>query len=115
MMKNDNVDAIQCYDRFIESVRQIAMNAEEQTTRLSGFVVTDELASDFSDIGMFYAKKLLECEWITQEQFLLAERIDKKLDEMSQKKEMWTEKALFTYEEWNACREMGKQLLAMLE
>lgn len=115
MIKNDIAVKLQWYERFVECVKQIAMCAEEQTAKLSGFVVADEIASDFSDIGMFYAKKLLEGEWITQEQFLLAERIDKQLEEMSQKKELWTEKALFTCEEWNICRETGKKLLEMLE
>ncbi len=115
MMKNDDIDAIQWYSRLVESVMQIAMSAEEQAARLSGFVITDEIASDFSDIGMVYAKRLLECEWITQEQFLLAQKIDKKLDDMSQKRELWTDKALFTSEEWNACRELGKNLLETLE
>lgn len=115
-MIEDNVDVIvQWYDRFIESVRQIAMSAEEQKKKLLGVVVTDEIASDFSDIGMVYAKKLLECEWITQEQFLLAESIDEKFNNMSKKKELWTEKALFTCNDWNSCREMGRKLLEMLE
>lgn len=112
----DDVDVIvQWYDRFIESVNQVAMSAEEQKKKLLGTVVTDEIASDFSDIGMNYAKKLLDYGWITQEQFSLTESIDKKFDEMSKKKELWTEKALFTCEEWKVCREMGKELLEILQ
>lgn len=112
----DDVDVIvQWYDRFIESVNQVAMSAEEQKKKLSGTVVTDEIASDFSDIGMNYAKKLLDCGWITQEQFSLTESIDKKFDEMSKKKELWTEKALSTCEAWKICREMGKELLETLQ
>ena len=91
------------------------MNAEEQKEKLSGFVATDEIASDFSDIGIVYAKKLLDCEWITQEQFMLAESIDKKFDEMSKKKELWTDNALLISEEWEICRKMGRELIRMLD
>lgn len=115
-MTEQNMDAtMQWYDGLLESVRQVAMSPEEQTAKLSGFVVTDEIASDFSDLGMEYAKKLLACEWITQAHFELAERIDQTLEEMSRNKELWEEEALFLREEWDACRKMGRTLLEMLE
>lgn len=115
-MAEDDIDVMmQWYDRFIESVSQIAMCADEQKTKLSGFIVTDELASAFCDIGMVYAKKLLECGWITQEQFSFAERIVQKFDDMSQEKDLWTEQAFLQCEEWEICREMGRRLLDTLE
>lgn len=56
MIKNDIAVMLQWYERFIESVKQIAMSAEEQTTKLSGFVVADEIASDFSDWNVLCKK-----------------------------------------------------------
>ncbi len=40
----------------------------------------------FSEIGMMYAKELLENEWITQEQYTIAKTIDEMLVNMSKKK-----------------------------
>lgn len=114
-MGKDIEEIIQCYDRFIDIVKQISMNAEEQIIKLKGTVVTDELASDFSEIGMMYAEELLENEWITQEQFMLAKSIDEMLDIMSRRKELWTEEALLNAKEWEECRKMGNLLLAMLK
>lgn len=37
-----------------------------------GIVVTDEIAIDFSEIGIPYERDLSLCSWITQEQFKLA-------------------------------------------
>lgn len=107
-------EIMQWYDRFIESVRQIAMSAEEQIKKLDGTVITDEIALDFSDIGMNYAVKLLNCNWISQDKFVLAEKIEKKLGVMSSKKELWNNEALIKSKEWKECREMGKKLLDML-
>lgn len=103
------------YDRFLETVKQVAMSATEQIEKLHGTVVADEITSDFSDIGLLYAKKLLNCEWITPEQFSLVEDIDSKFEKMSQKKELWTDEALYISNEWEECRKMGKMLLEQLE
>lgn len=54
-----------------------------------GTVVTDEIANDFSKIGIPYARDLFLCGWITQEQFELAQGIEEKLEQMTQKKESW--------------------------
>lgn len=45
-----------------------------------GTVVTDEIANDFSKIGIPYARDLFLCGWITQEQFELAQGIEEKLE-----------------------------------
>ncbi|WMJ23150.1 hypothetical protein RBG61_00395 [Paludicola sp. MB14-C6] len=113
-MKNDIDEIAQWYDRFIENVIQISMEAEQQIQKLHGTEVADEVALDFCEIGLVYAKKLLDCEWITHEQYLLAENIAKKLDLMTQKQELWNEKALLTSIEWEECRIMGKKLLDTL-
>ena len=59
-MEKDTEEIMQCYDRFIDIVKQISMDAKEQIAKLKGTVVADELASDFSEIGMMYAKELLQ-------------------------------------------------------
>lgn len=114
-MGKDIEEIMQFFDRFIEIVRQISMNSNEQIAKLKGTVVADEIATDFSEIGMMYAKELLKYEWITKEQFLIAQSIDESLDAMSKRKELWNEYALSNAKEWEECREKGKILLAMLE
>ena len=55
-MKENEIDEVmQLYDNFVESVRQLSMSAKEQILKLEGTAVTDEIASDFSEIGMLYA------------------------------------------------------------
>lgn len=108
-------ELMQLYDSFIHIVRQLSASAEEQIQMLRGFVVTDEIALDFSDTGMPYARELLEYGWITQEQFDMAQNIDKKLEEMSQKKELWNDAALISSIEWDTCRKCGMDLLQTLE
>lgn len=67
MMNADIDEIVQWYDRFLENIKQIAEDAEKQIQRLKGTAIADEIANDFSEIGMFYAKKLMECEWITKD------------------------------------------------
>ena len=59
-MEKDIEEIVQCYDRFVDIVKEISMNAKEQIIKLKGTIIADELASDFSEIGMMYAKELLE-------------------------------------------------------
>ena len=114
-MEKDIEEIMQCYDRFTDIVKQLSMNAKEQIAKLKGTVVADELASDFCEIGMLYAKELLENEWITQEQYIIAKSIEEMLVSMSKRKELWTEYALLNAEEWEKCRKKGSLLLEMLE
>lgn len=64
---------------------------------------------------MMYAKELLESEWITQEQYIMAKSIDEILISMSKKNELWTEDALLNAEEWEKSRKRGGLLLETLE
>ena len=115
-MKENDIDTImQWYDRFTEIVRQLSMDAVDQLQKLDGTVVTDEIATDYSEIGMIYAQKLLSHGWITQEQFSLAEDINKMLEQMSQKRELWNDDALLSSTEWDNCRKRGRSLLKTLE
>ena len=114
-MGKDIEELMQCYDRFVDIVKQISMNANVQIVKLKGTIVADELANDFSEIGMMYAKELLENEWITQEQYTIAKTIDEMLVNMSKRKELWSEEALFNAEEWDECRKKGNLLLKMME
>lgn len=50
-MGKDIEELMQCYDRFVDIVKQISMNANEQIVKLKGTIVADELANDFSEIG----------------------------------------------------------------
>ena len=115
IMGKDIEELMQCYDRFVDIVKQISMNANEQIVKLKGTIAADELANDFSEIGMMYAKELLENEWITQEQYTIAKTIDEMLVNMSKRKELWSEEALFNAEEWDECRKKGNLLLKMIE
>ena len=76
-MEKDIEEIVQCYDRFVDIVKEISMNAKEQIIKLKGTIIADELASDFSEIGMMYAKELLENEWLTQEQYTIAKSKEK--------------------------------------
>ena len=115
IMEKNIEEIVQCYDRFVDIIKQISMNAREQIVKLNGTIIADELASDFSEIGMMYAKELLENEWLTQEQYTIAKSIDEMLGAMSERKELWSEEALFSAEEWEECRKRGKLLLETLE
>ena len=115
MKENDIDEIMQWYDNFTEIVKQLSLSAEEQIQKLKGTVVTDEIASDFLEIGMPYAQKLLNYGWITKEQFKIAQNIEKKLEQMTQKKELWNEEALLSSAEWNNCRKSGMDLLQTLE
>ena len=91
------------------------MSPENQIKQLKGFSVADELASDFSDITLNYAKKLFENAWITTKQYEQFLSIDEKLEDMSKNKALWCEEALKDASEWNKCRKAGTKLLASLE
>lgn len=114
-MEKDIEEIMQSYDRFLDIVKQMSMNAKEQIAKLKGTIVADELASDFSEIGLMYAKELLKYEWITEEQYIIAKSIDEMLVCMSKRNGLWTEDALLKAEEWEACRKKGSLLLEMLE
>ena len=115
-MNDNNIDEVlQWYESFVEIVRQLSLNAEDQIQKLKGTVVTDEIASDFSEIGMPYAEKLLSYGWITQEQLNHAQKIGKMIDRMTQNKELWNDDALLNSDEWNNCRKSGRALLQTLD
>lgn len=115
MMEKEIDEIMQIYDRFIEIVKQFSEDSHIQIEKLKGFTVADEIASDFSEIGMMYAKDLLDCNWITVEQFEMAKSIDDDLNVMSKQKELWNEDALSNSQEWKICREKGAELLSTLE
>lgn len=87
------------------------MPAKQQMEKLKGFVLTDELASDFSDIALQYAKILFDNGWLTKEQLDMFLVVDKKLEGMSNNEDLWSDEALETSIEWAECRERGKEIL----
>ena len=115
MTRDSNIEEmIQAYERLVENVNQFSMAPQKQIEKLKGTAVADEIASDFSEIGKVYAKKLFENEWISKEQYLIVEEIDKKLEIMSDYKNLWNDNAIITAREWHKCRELGKKLLMSL-
>lgn len=102
------------FTRVIENLYEFTAPADKQIERLKGTVVADEIASDFSDISLKYVNILFENEWITEEQYQDFLEIDKKLDEMSDNKNLWDEDSLENAEEWKECRKMGLKLLESL-
>lgn len=115
MMTEDVEKLTMLYDRVIENLQEFSMSLENQIKQLKGFSVADELASDFSDITLNYAKELFENAWITTKQYQQFLNIDEKLEDMSKNKALWCEEALKDASEWNKCRKAGTKLLASLE
>ncbi|MBC1486128.1 hypothetical protein HB897_07805 [Listeria seeligeri] len=112
MMARDVEDLMLLHKRVIENLEEFSMSAEQQIEKLKRFDVADELASDFSDIALEYAKILFDQDWLTEEQLKLFLEIDKKLDKMSMNKDLWSNEAVKSNNEWEECRTRGKELLA---
>jgi len=108
-------ELVQLYERLIENIEQLAMDAETQIEKLKGFSVADEIASDISDVAKPYAFILLKNEWMSPEQFKVFEDTDRKLEKVSDNKKLWTELALIESEEWEECRKQGRELLRLLK
>ncbi|EGP2701556.1 hypothetical protein IYQ02_000914 [Listeria monocytogenes] len=99
------------HKRIIENLEEFSMPAKQQMEKLKDFVVTDELASDFSDIALQYAKILFDNGWLTKEQLDMFLVVDKKLEGMSNNEDLWSDEALETSIEWAECKERGKEIL----
>ncbi|EDH0937289.1 hypothetical protein GCV89_04700 [Listeria monocytogenes] len=99
------------HKRIIENLEEFSMPDKQQMEKLKDFVVTDELASDFSDIALQYAKILFDNGWLTKEQLDMFLVVDKKLEGMSNNEDLWSDEALETSIEWAECRERGKEIL----
>ncbi|OJG62558.1 hypothetical protein RV07_GL001329 [Enterococcus malodoratus] len=99
---------------MIENLNEFTMTPIDQIEKLKGFPVADEIASDFSDITIKYAKELFDAEWIDKEQFQKFLDVDGYLEKMSENKDLWSEEALKSAPEWEECREMGLELLSSL-
>lgn len=102
------------YNLFVDIVKQVSLPAEKQISKLKGFAVADEIALDFGEIGMSYAKYLFNHGWLSEEQFLMAKYLDEKFDYMSDDKSLWSEDALITATEWKECRKYAKKMLEKL-
>ncbi len=114
MIKEEVDTLVVYYNRFVEIVKQLSLAAEEQIEKLRGTSVADEIATDYCEIALTYAKKLLENQWITNEQYKLIKEIEEKFNIMTQNKTLWSDDALLTAKEWNECRAAGKRLLLTL-
>ncbi|EAC4592875.1 hypothetical protein ABZZ53_000966 [Listeria monocytogenes] len=115
-MTEKNVEELMLmHKRIIENLEEFSMPAKQQMEKLKDFVVTDELASDFSDIALQYAKILFDNGWLTKEQLDMFLVVDKKLEGMSNNEDLWSDEALETSIEWAECRERGKEILKTFE
>ncbi|EAD7779182.1 hypothetical protein [Listeria monocytogenes] len=115
-MTEKNVEELMLmHKRIIENLEEFSMPAKQQMEKLKDFVVTDELASDFSDIALQYAKILFDNGWLTKEQLDMFLVVDKKLEGMSNNEDLWSDEALETSIEWAECREKGKEILKTFE
>lgn len=77
-MTEKNVEELMLmHKRIIENLEEFSMPAKQQMEKLKDFVVTDELASDFSDIALQYAKILFDNGWLTKEQLDMFLVVDK--------------------------------------
>ncbi|EBF5139986.1 hypothetical protein FZ081_04705 [Listeria monocytogenes] len=111
MTEKDLEGLMLMHKRIIENLEEFSMPAKQQMEKLKDFVVTDELASDFSDIALQYAKILFDNGWLTKEQLDMFLVVDKKLEGMSNNEDLWSDEALETSIEWAECRERGKEIL----
>ena len=64
-MEKDIEEIVQCYDRFVDIVKEISMNAKEQIIKLKGTIIADELASDFSEIDV-YKRQIIHNSWSSE-------------------------------------------------
>ncbi|CUK64573.1 hypothetical protein ACN95T_000919 [Listeria monocytogenes] len=111
MTEKDLEGLMLMHKRIIENLEEFSMPAKQQMEKLKDFVVTDELASDFSDIALQYAKILFDNGWLTKEQLDMFLIVDKKLEGMSNNEDFWSDEALETSIEWAECRKQGKAIL----
>ncbi|EDN7166362.1 TPA: hypothetical protein ACP2NB_000788 [Listeria monocytogenes] len=111
MTEKDLEGLILMHKRIIGNLEEFSMPAKQQMEKLKGFVLTDELVSDFSDIALQYAKILFDHGWLTKEQLDMFLIVDKKLEGMSNNEDFWSDEALETSIEWAECRKQGKAIL----
>ncbi|EAF3463980.1 hypothetical protein CS427_01650 [Listeria monocytogenes] len=111
MTEKDLEGLMLMHKRIIGNLEEFSMPAKQQMEKLKGFVLTDELVSDFSDIALQYAKILFDHGWLTKEQLDMFLIVDKKLEGMSNNEGFWSDEALETSIEWAECRKQGKAIL----
>ncbi|EAC3454085.1 hypothetical protein ARX99_00795 [Listeria monocytogenes] len=111
MTEKDLEGLMLMHKRIIGNLEEFSMPAKQQMEKLKGFVLTDELVSDFSDIALQYAKILFDHGWLTKEQLDMFLIVDKKLEGMSNNEDFWSDEALETSIEWAECRKQGKAIL----
>ncbi|EGC1331320.1 hypothetical protein LXL06_000909 [Listeria monocytogenes] len=111
MTEKDLEGLMLMHKRIIENLEEFSMPAKQQMEKLKGFVLTDELVSDFSDIALQYAKILFDHGWLTKEQLDMFLIVDKKLEGMSNNEDFWSDEALETSIEWAEFSKQGKAIL----
>lgn len=91
---NNVDDLIAIHDLLIKNLQLFSSNFKIQKEKYKHAALSDELASDFSNIDMERMKILFENGWITEEQLNLGETINSFLEEMNKDKSLWTDEAV---------------------
>lgn len=111
---NNVDDLLAIHDLLVKNLQLFSSSFENQKEKYKYAVLSDELASDFSDIDLVRLRILFENGWVTKEQLMLGKRIDTFLEEMNKDKSLWTDEAVKNSLKWEQCREMGAELLASM-
>ena len=103
-MKNDK------FINLISSLQLIALPFEQQVEMLPSFVSqADEIALIFD--GIYRSTKDDKSLSLPIEVMTILASLDKLLEEMSEKKDLWTQDALENRQVWENCRNLAKSVL----
>lgn len=99
-------------DYFLKSIIEIvdilSFSPEQQLNYLKeiGDVPVDELALEYDDLSILLIHNY-KSNIINKKQYLLLFKLEKKLNDMSNNKELWTKNALKNSLEWSEVRELA--------
>lgn len=113
MDNEENLEWI--YERMLESVNILSVDANKQIEKLEGWDVEDELALSFYNDVVLMSDTLLSSGKINEEIHKKIMEINSYLDDMSKDKDLWTNEQLKESPKWMMCREKSKELLTMLK
>lgn len=107
-MANENVLQM---EMLVESLQLLAASYDVQATILPSFVhIPDEIALIFNDVY----RQVRNTNLVTLDQQVNLERIDRLLDQMSDKRDLWALKALRDSPEWEQVRSLALEQLVSL-
>lgn len=107
-----NVD--EQYNRLIQSLQLLASDCNQQILLFPDFVVVaDEIALLYEE-NLIFLDMLLRCGHINEKQKSELQDIDKKLENMSHRNNLWTLDAIRNSLEWDETRRCSHDLLISL-